>query len=521
MAILSSFSGPLSTGRTLRRRMLLPTFVLCITALAGGARADAHWFEQLKASASPDALYRFLYAMPKGGDLHNHITGSVHSEWYLEEALKQAQNGYRYFTKVRINNCRFTAGAGPVSYFLLYRNITAAEYESLDECEQGEYKPLAEIEGEEKQRWLNSIRLDKRFEGRNEFFETHWQRLDSLVTNPFLVAEIIIRNMQAFGAEGLSYLEAQVPVLGFETPTGQAIEPQAVLEIYQRRVMQPDAVESGVTVRFQVALLRFTPNAEAMLEVLYKLAAANDQLVGVNMVGREDNDKGYPLRFLSTLRKLRQQHHGVRLSIHAGEVDEPNEHIRDTLLLGADRIGHGVNLITDPDTMLLFRHGPYLVEINLISNLLLEYVQEYSQHPFPEYLRIGIPVALSTDDRGMWDSTMTDEFFVAVKEFNLSWSEVKQLSRNSLTFSFLEEPQKAELVKAWTQKIERFEALAKAEGVAAFAGVEPQYRGFLSARYKVCAPKPASGPAPEPSTPAPPTAPLPIPSNTTAAEPAS
>ena len=55
------------------------------------------------------------------------------------------------------------------------------------------------------------------------------------------------------------------------------------------------------------------------------------------------------------------------------------------------------------------------MEINLISNLLLEYVSDYDAHPFPEYLRTGIPVALSTDDRGMWDSTMTDEFFVAVK----------------------------------------------------------------------------------------------------------
>ena len=99
--------------------------------------------------------------------------------------------------------------------------------------------------------------------------------------------------------------------------------------------------------------------------------------------------------------------------------------MRDTLLLGADRIGHGNNLITDDDTMRLMRHGPYLIEINLISNLLLNYVSDYAEHPFPEFLRTGIPVALSTDDRGMWDSTMTDEFFVAVKEFNLSWEEVK------------------------------------------------------------------------------------------------
>ena len=68
--------------------------------------------------------------------------------------------------------------------------------------------------------------------------------------------------------------------------------------------------------------------------------------------------------------------------IHAGEVDEPNHHIRDTLLLGAQRIGHGVNLITDPQTLQAMRYGPYLVEVNLISNLLLEYVSDYSTHRF-------------------------------------------------------------------------------------------------------------------------------------------
>ena len=137
----------------------------------------------------------------------------------------------------------------------------------------------------------------------------------------------------------------------------------------------------------QNALLRFTPNAEQQLRELYAITDRyRDLYVGVNMVGREDNDKGYPLRFLPVLRELRHKYPDINLSIHAGEVDEPNFHVRDTLLLGAQRIGHGVNLITDPDTMLRMRYGPYLVEINLISNLLLEYVSDYSQHPFP-----GIP----------------------------------------------------------------------------------------------------------------------------------
>jgi adenosine deaminase CECR1 len=232
--------------------------------------------------------------------------------------------------------------------------------------------------------------------------------------------------------------------------------------------------------------------AEDHLRAAYAFVSTHPEFVGVNMVGREDNDKGYPLRFLATFRELRHSYSGVRLSIHAGEVDEPNRHVRDTLLLGADRIGHGVNLITDPDTMLLMRHGSYLVEINLISNLLLNYVESYNEHPFPEYLRTGIPVALSTDDRGMWDSTLTDEFFVAVREFNLTWTELVVLSQNSLSYSFVEEPVKQTLVNTLNKRLNRFERRFKTHAGAprlAQPIPTPEYRGFLCRRYDVCAPR--------------------------------
>ncbi|MEJ0099617.1 MAG: hypothetical protein WDO12_07715 [Pseudomonadota bacterium] len=162
--------------------------------------------------------------------------------------------------------------------------------------------------------------------------------------------------------------------------------------------------------------------------------------------------------------------------------------MRDTLLLGAERIGHGVNLITDPDTMLLMRNGPYMVEINLISNLLLEYVQSYKQHPFPEYLRTGIPVALSTDDRGMWDSDMTDEFYVAVKEFNLSWDEIVLLGRNSLKYSFLDAATKAKLMGEYDTRMANFAAQFQKKGVAELAGTQPVTYNFICKHYKVCLP---------------------------------
>ena len=56
----------------------------------------------------------------------------------------------------------------------------------------------------------------------------------------------------------------------------------------------------------------------------------------------------------------------------------------------------------------------------------------------------------------MWGSTMTDEYYVAVKNFNLSWEEIVQLGRNSLEYSFVEADQKQRLLDAYTQAVKDF-----------------------------------------------------------------
>lgn len=462
--------------------------ILTIAALLCAASAYADWFDDIKNASNDDELYRTLYYMPKGGDLHNHLSGSNFSEWWYELALQQRDRGYHYYTKVRIENCIDYGGDeyGRSPYYLMFRNIMSSQYESLSECEKREYKSLEDLNTDEKAAWMDSIRLDKPYEGREEFFGTHWSRLNALTWNPWMQAESLFLNMQAFGEEGLSYLETQIYVDGQVNPDGSAHSREEALNILRERIQRPDAIATGVTVRMQVSILRFLPNAEDHLRSTYKFVHDNsDVIVAVNMVGREDNGKGYPLRFLDTLRDLRRQYSGVRLSIHAGEVDEPNNHVRDTLLLGADRIGHGNNLINDDDTMRLMRHGPYLVEINLISNLLLNYVSDFDEHPFPEYLRTGIPVALSTDDRGMWESTMSDEFFVAVKEFNLSWDEVKTLSRNSLQYAFVDTDTKQELLRSFDDRIAKFERSMEKYGVTRL-GAMPATRQFVCTHYELC-----------------------------------
>ena len=246
--------------------------------------------------------------------------------------------------------------------------------------------------------------------------------------------------MKAFGAEHLAYVETQFVVEGMVDNDGEVIPDEEAVAYVKARLAQPDAAATGVTVRFLRTILRFAPDAETRLEKAYAFVDAHRDLwVGLNMAGIEENPDGPPSRFLATFRKLRARYPTLALSIHAGEMDGADKHVRDTLLLGASRIGHGVNLIKDPDTLLLLQQSRrVLVEINLISNRLLGYVPDLSKHPFPEYLRTGVPVCLNTDDRGMWDSNMTDEYYTAVTLFHLSWGEILAMGRDSLDRSFVQ-----------------------------------------------------------------------------------
>lgn len=463
---------------------------LIIFSSAAVSKPASDWFSDFKNHATPMQLYHFLYLLPKGGDLHNHLGGSNFSEWWYELATQPEQNGgYRYYTRTVIKLCKGygTNEFNSAPQSLMFRTIQHSHYNTLSECEKSEYRLMDELNLDQKTAWLNSIRLNKAFEGRSEFFEKHWSRLNDLGRNPTIAAEMIVKNMQAFAEEGLTYLETQINAFSGLKSDGSAYSGDEVIDLFRQRLTQNDAIDTGVTTRLQQSLLRFLPDAEENLKRNYRLADRNrDILVGLNIVGREDNDKGYPLRFLKTFRELRQSIPAVKLSIHAGEVDEPNFHVRDTLLLGADRIGHGINLIDDPQTMLLMRNNKYLIEINLVSNLMLEYVSEYSQHPFPEYLRTGIPVALSTDDRGMWDSTMTDEYFVAVKEFNLSWQELISLGENSLIFSFVDDVNKQKLLKDYAVRVKKFADEFQQKGIKMLKQVKPDKRLFICQRYQLC-----------------------------------
>ena len=189
----------------------------------------AGWFEAFKTRATPSELHDFLWAMPKGGDLHLHITGSIFPEWWLELALASSKRGYSYFTRVAMNNCAMKGNrsaenggmtTAPVTEPIYFETIDEPRFAQLSPCAQSEFKALEALDEHEKKAWLSSIRLDHEGEGRDEFFERHWQRLGDLTANPHIVAEGLARNAIAFAEEGLHYFEPQVLAEGYRSPDG-------------------------------------------------------------------------------------------------------------------------------------------------------------------------------------------------------------------------------------------------------------------------------------------------------------
>ena len=109
---------------------------------------------------------------------------------------------------------------------------------------------------------------------------------------------------------------------------------------------------------------------------------------------------------------------GLHLLMHAGEFGGP-EKIREAIeLLGAERIGHGIAAIHDPELMALLAERQIPIEVCPASNLRTGALARQlrceearmEDHPLPKLLRHGIPVVLSTDDPAMFDTTLRSEY---------------------------------------------------------------------------------------------------------------
>ena len=135
---------------------------------------------------------------------------------------------------------------------------------------------------------------------------------------------------------------------------------------------------------------------------------------------------------------------GLHRLMHAGEIGGPDK-IREAIeLLGAERIGHGIAAINDPQLMDLLAERKIPLEICPASNmktgalarLLRREDAAIEDHPLPALFRHGIPVVLSTDDPAMFHTTLREEYANAAR-MGLQEEELARIVEMGFEHAFL------------------------------------------------------------------------------------
>lgn len=137
---------------------------------------------------------------------------------------------------------------------------------------------------------------------------------------------------------------------------------------------------------------------------------------------------------------------GLRSLPHAGETVGPSSIWGALHALGAERIGHGVRAIEDPQLLAYLQAHQIPLEINITSNICLHVYRATSQHPFPHLDRMGLCVTVHSDDPPLFNTDLTHEYALLEDVFGYAPSDVARIARNAYTASFMPAPMRDRLL---------------------------------------------------------------------------
>jgi adenosine deaminase len=176
-------------------------------------------------------------------------------------------------------------------------------------------------------------------------------------------------------------------------------------------------------------------------------------VVGFDLAGDE---VGYPPKdHLDAFYYI--QRNNFNITIHAGEAFGKESIWQALQYCGTHRIGHGLHLKDDimaPDNQIAemghlstyVRDRRIPLEVCLSSNLDTGAVPDLIYHPFPIFYKNRFRITLNTDNRLMSNTTLTKEFMIAIKLFNLTFKDIEKLTLNGMKSAFCHFPERLDLI---------------------------------------------------------------------------
>ncbi len=197
-----------------------------------------------------------------------------------------------------------------------------------------------------------------------------------------------------------------------------------------------------------IGIMSRTFGQEACQQELNALLAQKQHLVAIDLAGDELGQPG--TQFIQHFKQVRDA--GLRVTVHAGEAAGPESMWQAIKELGAERIGHGVKAIQDPELMAYLAKNKIGIESCITSNIQTSTVASFETHPVKTFLEHGILASLNTDDPAVEGIELPYEYEVAAPKMGLSQEQIRQLQINGLEIAFLSDSEKAALKEKAAQR---------------------------------------------------------------------
>ncbi|HTW47222.1 MAG TPA: adenosine deaminase [Acidobacteriaceae bacterium] len=202
--------------------------------------------------------------------------------------------------------------------------------------------------------------------------------------------------------------------------------------------------ELGITVYWIFDAVRhFGPEEAArVFRKAAEMRPACPSIIGIGIGGDERRTGTEPFRELYA--EAREA--GLRLTAHAGESVGP-EGIWGALNIGAERLGHALSAIHDPELMGVLAERQIPLEICITSNLRTGCCVRLDEHPIRRYFDAGLMITLNSDDPALFASDLDAEYALALDAFGFTPEHLRELAANSIEASFLPPERKVGILR--------------------------------------------------------------------------
>ncbi|KAL5004933.1 hypothetical protein ScPMuIL_018389 [Solemya velum] len=335
--------------------------------------------------AESETMVDFFHAIPKI-ELHAHINGSI-STGTMKKLLDRKE-------KKILEHCKTT--------------FEEAERGTLDDC--------------------------------FKIFSVIHQISDSTEAAYTITTDVI----REFAEDNVKYLELR------STPRDIAktgMTKQSYIEAVLKAIEDCKSQDLDIVVKFILAIDRRNgvEVAKETLDLAEKYRnISSDTVVGLDLSG--DPYAGDARDYIPVFRDAKRR--GLKLALHLAEVPNKEETMALLKVL-PDRIGHGTCLHQEAGGSLelvefVAKHRIPL-ELCLTSNVKGRTVSDFDNHQFKLWYDLGHPCIICTDDKGVFSTSLSQEYSIAANTFGLSNEAVLDMACNSIEHIFAEDNLKATL----------------------------------------------------------------------------